>query len=113
MIITYLIPIFLLASCSTSNSNSKKYWDEKWRANSYDQNQANPFAVKAINYIKNNFKENSIKLLDLGSGNGREALYFADNGAKVSSEFNTIEIVESKDNYNGKNNAFIEAVASK
>jgi predicted RNA-binding protein (virulence factor B family) len=28
-------------------------------------------------------------------------------------EFNIIEIIESEDNYNGKNNVFIEAVVSK
>jgi bifunctional enzyme CysN/CysC len=87
MLIIYLIPFLLVASCVTtkiaSNSNSKDYWDDKWQKNAHDQSQANPFAVKVLNYIKNNHKENSINLLDLGSGNGRDALFFANNGAKV------------------------------
>ncbi len=87
MFIIYLIPFFFMTSCVTMkvapNSPNKDYWDDKWQKNAHDQNQANPFAAKALNYIKNNHKENDINLLDLGSGNGRDALFFANNGAKV------------------------------
>jgi tellurite methyltransferase len=87
MSITYLIPLFLLASCMstkiTSKGNNETYWNEKWQNNSHNQNQANPFAIKALNYIKNNFKKPTIKLLDLGCGNGRDSLFFANNGAEV------------------------------
>lgn len=81
--IIYLVPLLLIASCHTSNNVNKKYWNEKWRANIFDQNQANPFAVKALKYIKNHYQEKSFSLLDLGSGNGKDSLFFANHGAKV------------------------------
>ncbi|MDO8522417.1 MAG: class I SAM-dependent methyltransferase [bacterium] len=59
--------------------NEKEYWKNRWVTG--ERNPPNPFAKKAYALIR---KRNYITLLDIGCGDGRDSLYFAEKGLRVS-----------------------------
>lgn len=64
------------------------YWDNLWAKPSHAS--ANRFAVRAYQIIKD---KNYSTLLDLGCGDGRDAIYFSRKGLKVTAvDFSSIAI---------------------
>src|SRR3989338_464393 len=61
------------------NKNDKTYWAKKWTKKT---DAPNSFARRALTLIR---KKKLQTLLDLGSGDGRDSLYFANKGLTVYS----------------------------
>jgi SAM-dependent methyltransferase len=60
-----------------------EFWSKVYKSdNSFFGDDPSNFAIRCYNHIKEN---NSKKILDLGSGHGRDALFFASNGIEVDS----------------------------
>lgn len=59
--------------------DEKNYWEDNW--NNSKEWPVSIFAKKVYPILK---KNNCKKILDLGCGNGRDALYFADKGLEVT-----------------------------
>ncbi len=69
--------------------DAKKYWDNDWKRKWNDVWwPASDFAEKTYPTMQ---KENLKKILDIGSGNGRDSLYFAGKGLNVTA----VDISES------------------
>ncbi len=58
--------------------NDKNYWSKKWGKSGTVK--PNPFAIRAYRLLQ---KKRVRTMLDLGSGDGRDALYFANKGLSV------------------------------
>jgi SAM-dependent methyltransferase len=60
-----------------------EFWNKVYKSdNSFFGDDPSNFAIRCYNHMKEN---NSKKILDLGSGHGRDALFFASNGIEVDS----------------------------
>jgi SAM-dependent methyltransferase len=60
-----------------------EFWNKVYKSdNSFFGEEPSNFAILCFNHMKEN---NSRKILDLGSGHGRDALFFASNGIEVDS----------------------------
>ena len=58
-----------------------EFWNKVYKSdNSFFGDDPSNFAIRCYNHMKEN---NSKKILDLGSGHGRDALFFASNGIEV------------------------------
>lgn len=81
-----ILLITLLSSCVSSKGNmsnrtSSDYWNQKWQKTAKEF-KPNPFAKK-LQRISPKNDLTGIALLDLGCGDGKDSLFFAENGAKV------------------------------
>src|ERR1041385_896645 len=60
-----------------------EFWNKVYKSdNSFFGDDPSNFAIRCYNHMKEN---NSKKILDLGAGHGRDALFFASNGIEVDS----------------------------
>lgn len=60
-----------------------EFWNKVYKSdNSFFGDDPSNFAIRCYNHLKEN---NSKKILDLGSGHGRDALFFGSNGIEVDS----------------------------
>jgi SAM-dependent methyltransferase len=60
-----------------------EFWNKVYKSdNSFFGDDPSNFAIRCFNHMKEN---NSKKILDLGSGHGRDTLFFASNGIEVDS----------------------------
>src|SRR3954451_1291486 len=60
-----------------------EFWNKVYKSdNSFFGDDPSNFAIRCYNHMKEN---NPKKILDLGSGHGRDALFFASNGIEVDS----------------------------
>ena len=60
-----------------------EFWSKVYKSdNSFFGDDPSNFAIRCYNHMKEN---NPKKILDLGSGHGRDALFFASNGIEVDS----------------------------
>jgi len=60
-----------------------EFWSKVYKSdNSFFGDDPSNFAIRCYNHLKEN---NSKKILDLGSGHGRDALFFASVGIEVDS----------------------------
>lgn len=67
---------------TSDSSAAKKYWDKDWGENWQDKSwPPSEFAEKAYSIIKNKGLKD---ILDIGSGKGRDSLFFAEKGLGVT-----------------------------
>lgn len=60
----------------------KNYWDEYYKLYGDDKEISDPSSFAKF-ILKNFFSQNKLNIVELGSGNGRDAIYFACNGHNV------------------------------
>ncbi len=60
----------------------KNYWDEYYKVHGGDKEISNPSSFAKF-ILKNYFSEKKFNIVELGSGNGRDAMFFAYNGHNV------------------------------
>ena len=60
----------------------KNYWDEYYKVHGGDKEISNPSSFAKF-ILKNYFSEKKFNIVELGSGNGRDAIFFAYNGHNV------------------------------
>lgn len=83
----FILLTTLLSSCITSQGNvlrhaSSDYWDQKWQRTAKEF-KPNPFAMEAVRRISPSGDLKGLALLDLGCGDGKDSLFFAEHGADV------------------------------
>ena len=60
----------------------KNYWDEYYKLHGGDKEISDPSSFAKF-ILKNFFSEKKLNIVELGSGNGRDAIFFAYNGHNV------------------------------
>lgn len=65
------------------NNHLDRYWDKKWQTTA-NEFKPNPFALKALDHIEVSAQNKPLALLDLGCGDGKDSLFFAHHGMKVT-----------------------------
>ena len=60
----------------------KNYWDEYYRLHGGNKEISDPSSFAKF-ILKNFFSEKKLNIVELGSGNGRDAIFFAYNGHNV------------------------------
>jgi SAM-dependent methyltransferase len=63
--------------CSDDFDRDTKYWNDFYQGNP-DINHPSPFAIEVVKRIKDG------NLIELGCGNGRDSVYFSENGINVT-----------------------------
>jgi len=79
-----------------------KYWDEVYSANKLDH-EPSSFAQ----YIEKKYLSSGKSLLELGCGNGRDSLYFVENGKQVQALDLSSKTIENLSLLNIKNVEFL------
>jgi len=81
--------------------NDQNYWNEFYKANSI-VHEPSSFA----RHVEDNYFESGKSLLELGCGNGRDAIFFAEKGKKVSALDLSSETILSLSSMSVKNAEF-------
>lgn len=79
-----------------------QYWDEVYSANKLDH-QPSSFAQ----YVEENYFRSDMSLLELGCGNGRDSLFFAEKGKKILALDLSSKTIENLSSLNIKNAEFL------
>ena len=71
----------------------KNYWDDYYKVHGGDKEISNPSSFAKF-ILKNFFSEKRFNIVELGSGNGRDAIFFAYNGHNVIAIDQSTKVIE-------------------